>query len=161
MSVKVTANISISPGEFFDRLTILNLKTAKLSGDKERQAFREGTALAALNPYLPREEKRGGELSAHVKALYETNQKLWEIEDDIRELDSKVFSVERLDGFDTDALCWVDDYGYGRMSPVLQDFLNLARAVYVTNDERGRLKGAINSLFDIAPEVKEYSKHNG
>ena len=63
-----------------------------------------------------------------------TNSKLWEIEDDIREL-------ENLKNFD-------------------EAFVSLARSVYITNDERFEIKTKINNFFGSSiveqKELKEY-----
>jgi hypothetical protein len=62
------------------------------------------------------------------------NQKLWEIEDNIRD-------KERDKNFD-------------------QDFIELARSVYYTNDERAKIKKAINLKYNSSfIEEKSYSKY--
>jgi hypothetical protein len=62
------------------------------------------------------------------------NQRLWSIEDRIREKDAK------------------GDFG--------EEFVALARSVYRENDERGRIKQAINTLLgSVLVEVKQYSAY--
>jgi hypothetical protein len=63
--------------------------------------------------------------------IYRCNLRLWKIEDDIRK-------KEKLKQFD-------------------QEFIELARSVYITNDERCQLKSEINKKFEsIIYEVKSY-----
>ncbi len=74
------------------------------------------------------------ELENLMIELKKINQKLWKIEDDIRFL-------EKNKKFD-------------------DNFIELARSVYITNDERFEIKNKINRLFssDIE-EVKSYEKY--
>ena len=66
--------------------------------------------------------------------MIEVNRKLWKIEDDIRD-------KERAKSFD-------------------KEFIELARAVYITNDERFHRKNKINSDYDSSiVEVKSYQKY--
>ena len=60
-------------------------------------------------------------MTAHARDLKEVNMALWEIEDEIRELESR------------------KDFG--------PRFIELARSVYQTNDRRARIKQAINGAF--------------
>ena len=76
-------------------------------------------------------DKKIGE---YLYKLVEINSKLWKIEDDIRD-------CERNKQFD-------------------QKFIDLARAVYFTNDQRSRIKLEINNHFDSnIVEVKSYEKY--
>ncbi len=111
--------IPVSPGEVVDRLTILEIKSqrikdaAKLANVRAELAH---LAEAAKSAIPDTDEMRG--LRAELKAI---NEKLWEIEDDIRDL-------ERL-----------DDFGAA--------FIALARAVYRTNDARTAIKHRINETL--------------
>ncbi len=111
--------IPVSPGEVVDRLTILEIKSerikdaAKLANVRAELAH---LAEAAKSAIPDTDEMRG--LRAELKAI---NEKLWEIEDDIRDL-------ERL-----------GDFGAA--------FIALARAVYRTNDQRAGLKRRINETL--------------
>ena len=66
--------------------------------------------------------------------LFETNSKLWDIEDALRELENKkIFELE---------------------------FISLARQVYITNDERAEIKKEINKLTGSnIIEEKHYSEY--
>lgn len=81
-----------------------------------------------------RVEAEGLDLKDFLEELLQVNRKLWKIEDDIREL-------ERKGQFD-------------------KDFIELARSVYITNDQRFDIKNRINLKFgsDIK-EVKSYEKY--
>jgi hypothetical protein len=74
------------------------------------------------------------ELGDFLNELLQVNRKLWKIEDDIRELERK-----------------------GQFDKV---FIDLARSVYITNDQRFDIKNSINLKFgsDIK-EVKSYEKY--
>jgi hypothetical protein len=123
--------IEVSPGELFDRLTILAIKERRL-GDPDKLAAvrRERALLEAACSAI----ERTAALGEAIGALATVNETLWDIEDRIRE-------HERDGRFD-------------------DGFVELARAVYVTNDERARLKGRINALLgtDI-PEAKQYTSY--
>ena len=125
-------SVPVSWGELFDKITILEIKSARLTSETARsnvrreleQLSRAAAAVEAENPKL-------AELKASLKQV---NEALWAIEDDIR-------AKEAVQNFDA-------------------EFVALARAVYHKNDERGRIKGAINALLnsDITEE-KQYTKY--
>jgi predicted nucleic acid-binding Zn-ribbon protein len=69
--------------------------------------------------------------SDHMDQLREVNKKLWKIEDKLRQLEKE----QRFD----------------------DEFIDLARSVYITNDERARIKREINELTNSDfKEVKIY-----
>ncbi|MEJ6748251.1 MAG: DUF6165 family protein [Yoonia sp.] len=111
--------VPTTPGELIDKLTILRLKSekmtdaAKLVNVCHEMAVLSQTATAAI-PMSPA-------LRALWDELYEINADLWVIQDDIRAFEAK------------------PDFGPG--------FIGLARAVYVTNVERARVKKNINLLL--------------
>ena len=71
------------------------------------------------------------DIQKHRENLRAINEKLWDVEDDIRECEAK----QRFD----------------------EHFTRLARSVYVLNDERGRMKQAINvALRSLLVEEKQY-----
>lgn len=122
-------HVPTSWGELLDKITILEIKVARLPTPAARANAEKELALlqAIATPVLA----ETAPLAAKLKAL---NGKLWEIEDQIRE-------HERAGNFD-DA------------------FIALARAVYRTNDERGRIKREINeSLGSGLIEEKSYKPY--
>ena len=121
-----------APGELIDKLTILRLKSekitdlAKLANVRHEQAALQATADAAL--------PASAELLALWDQLYQINAALWVIEDDIRDCEAQA------------------DFG--------PDFIRLARAVYVTNDQRAAVKKQINLLLgSVIIEEKSYHDH--
>ena len=121
-----------APGELIDKLTILRLKSEKITDPAKlvnvwhEQAALQATADAALSA--------SAELPALWEQLYQINAALWAIEDDIRACESRT------------------DFG--------PDFIRLARAVYVTNDSRAAVKKQINLLLGSAIiEEKSYHEH--
>ncbi len=125
------ANLLIpsSMGELFDKITILQIKAARISDPgKLKNVGHELTlleALAAENSSL----SGHADLMAELKAV---NEALWEIEDHIRDCERE------------------QDFG--------PRFVALARAVYQTNDKRAEIKKQINVLsgYDIVEE-KSYA----
>jgi hypothetical protein len=152
--------IPVTPGEWFDRVTILEIKVGKTKGDKQAAAMSQLTAL--------RESPRGQQLQylrltepplkQAVGQLLSTNSQLWDVEDAIRSMDDEIFA-----GNEQNLLYDHIDRGRHDDSPSLSKklvvYLNLARSVYITNDERSRWKREIDKFFEVQPEVKEYATY--
>ena len=120
----------VSPGEVLDKITILRLKLEKIA-DAEKLKNVE-YELRILEDTAAQHIAPSTQLTKLTDALQKVNAKLWDIEDDIR-------ICERNRSFD-DA------------------FVDLARAIYVTNDERARLKREINiHLGSAIVEEKSYA----
>ncbi len=126
--------VPTAPAELIDKLTILRLKSEQITdADKLANVRRERDVLQrTADEHIP----ESADLRALWEALYEVNKDLWVIEDDIRAFDAR------------------GDFGPG--------FTALARAVYVTNDERAAIKKKINLLLgsDLIEE-KSYAQHSG
>ena len=122
--------VPVSWGELLDKITILEIKCLRLRAPTAvANAERE---LVALGPTLAMLEPAPAGLTELRAALASVNQRLWSIEDQIREKDA------------------IGDFG--------PEFVTLARSVYRENDERGRIKRAINTLLDSElVEEKQYS----
>lgn len=128
--MSITTTISV--GEFLDKLTILEIKSERITdADKLRNVRRELEELRgiwAASPYARLD------IEPEYSALKAINEKLWEIEDDIRD-------KERAGEFD-------------------ERFITLARSVYFTNDERARIKKALNvKLGSDLVEEKSYADY--
>lgn len=125
-SIIITAPISI--GELFDKISILEIKKEKISGNKLDNIKKE---YLLLNQIL---EEININLDINLfQDLKKVNQILWNLEDAIRER-------ERLKVFD-------------------QEFINIARDIYKTNDRRSKIKQEINILNCSAIfEEKSYGK---
>lgn len=113
-------NIPISYGELVDKLTILEIKQQKIENqDKLKNINNEYLELDEVAKYLKNIDKI--EYENFYKKLLEVNLGLWEIEDKIRIL-------EKDKNFDN-------------------EFIELARKVYFTNDKRFEIKSEINKHF--------------
>ena len=112
-------NIPISWGELIDKITILEIKMDRIQDVKKLENInKELQALRLIFDQDCSEPEMIGQLKA---GLREVNEKLWEIEDDIRRCEkAKDFS---------------------------QRFIDLARAVYINNDQRAALKREINTVL--------------
>ena len=125
-------SIPVSWGELIDKVTILEIKSERLTSKPALENVRrELGKLAGIADAAQNMEPSLAALRAELKRVNET---LWQIEDDIRAKEA-----ERT--FDS-------------------DFIALARAVYHNNDRRGVLKQQINALLrsDIVEE-KQYSQY--
>jgi hypothetical protein len=124
--------VPISPGELIDKITILEIKSARMTDEAKLRNVR--TELQMLNETWTASAYSAVDISAEWQGLREVNGRLWDIEDDIRD-------KERDGEFDA-------------------RFIELARAVYVTNDERAAIKRAINvKLGSVLVEEKSYKKY--
>src|SRR3954470_13052275 len=124
--------VPISPGELLDKITILRIKSARMSDVAKLANVRRELSLRE-NTW-----KESGaaatDLGTEEAALTRVNEKLWVIEDEIRD-------EERAQRFD-------------------EKFVELARAVYVTNDERAAIKKRINTrLGSSIVEEKSYQQY--
>ena len=121
--------VPVSLGELVDKITILQIKEERLAGDALTNVRQELAALRhalaglklAIDPEL-------------VEALQQTNERLWRIEDAIREQERR------------------QDFG--------ERFVELARSVYQENDRRAALKRRINTSYGSALiEEKSYATY--
>ena len=124
--------VPISWGELFDKITILQIKLENLtSKDALKNVEQE---LKKLQSILTQNGSKTMETIQLEGELRRTNQQLWGIEDKIRD-------KERANSFD-------------------DEFIQLARRVYITNDERSRIKRKINDLLGSElVEEKSYAEY--
>ena len=125
--------IPVSFGELIDKLTILEIKKSKITDNEKLKNIQLEFEL--LNKKYQTKLKDTNELQVFYDALLEVNHKLWKIEDKIRILENnKEFNEE---------------------------FIDLARSVYKSNDERFAIKNEINKTFDSEiQEQKEYENYS-
>lgn len=130
MNAVIEISVPVSVGELLDKVTILRIKEMKILEEGKLANVRK--ELAALEGVC---RKHGIDSRQElVGKLMNVNLKLWEIEDAIRE-------KERAKRFD-------------------EEFIELARAVYVTNDQRFVLKHEINrALGSVYQEEKSYKPY--
>lgn len=124
--------VPISPGELIDKITILQIKSERMSDEKKLANVRHElnllTATWGASPYSKTN------IEAEWAELKRINSELWDIEDRIRD-------QER-----------AKDFG--------KTFIELARAVYFINDERAKVKRQINDkLGSTIVEEKSYAEY--
>jgi hypothetical protein len=124
--------VPISPGELLDKITILRIKAARMKDPHKVANVKHELAL------LEKTWKDSGaasiDLGTEEARLTQVNELLWAVEDDIRD-------EERAQRFG-------------------EKFIELARAVYVTNDERAAIKKRINTLLgSTIVEEKSYQQY--
>ena len=124
--------IPISWGELFDKITILQIKNENLTSQVALKNVE--LELKQLQTILIKKISKDVEIKQLEIELKKINEKLWGIEDRIRD-------KERTSSFDN-------------------EFIQLARSVYITNDERSRIKKRINETFGSElVEEKSYSDY--
>lgn len=124
--------IEIAPGELLDKLSILEIKLARIADPGKLANVRVEYDL--LSAARAQGILRSGAMEALFDRLKRVNTDLWDVEDAIRE-------EERAQRFG-------------------ERFIELARAVYTQNDERAAIKKEINRLLGSAiVEEKSYAAH--
>jgi len=120
----------VSPGELLDKITILEIKSQRISEPAKLENVRR--ELQQLRAACDQSIRPSGELTALLAELRGVNERLWEIEDAIRACDCQ------------------GDFG--------TRFIELARAVYTTNAQRSGVKRKIDVLLGSALiEEKQYA----
>lgn len=128
--------VPVSIGEMIDKITILQIKASRFTDEIKRfNVLTELRALECVLGDLLRDQEADMQQCTNLtEQLHEINEMLWEIEDAIRAKEAE--------------LCFDEQ------------FIELARSVYFTNDERGRVKKALNNLFHSAlTEEKTYTSY--
>jgi hypothetical protein len=122
----------ISAGEFFDKLSILEIKLNKI---KDLVLLNEvKKEYEILNESKNKNINFSKEIEILYKDLKEINEKLWKIEDEIR-------------------LC-------EKNSDFKDKFIQLSRDVYFTNDKRSKTKSEINKILGSnIIEIKQYTQY--
>ena len=124
-------NTPISLGELVDKISILIIKQKNINDETKLDNVKK--ELDFLQKTLMNYVQQE-EINNYLENLININSKLWNIEDDIRECERKKL-------FD-------------------QSFIDLARSVYFTNDERAKVKNDINKTFGSELiEVKSYEEY--
>lgn len=120
----------ISLGELVDKISILRIKLKNISDETKLVHVKKEESVLTIKLNAL---KLDG-IDYHLEQMIDVNLKLWKIEDDIRDL-------ERARNFN-------------------QEFIELARQVYITNDERFRRKNTINTHYKSGlVEVKSYQEY--
>ncbi len=121
----------ISLGELVDKISILVIKKKNITDNIKLDLINK--ELDFLNDTINKVVKEET-IRNYLNQLIDINSKLWQIEDDIRECErKKIFN---------------------------ENFIQLARSVYITNDKRAEIKLKINQEFGSKiVEVKSYKKY--
>ena len=124
--------VPVSPGEMLDKITILRIKAARMSDAVKVANVKH--ELALLEKTWKDSGATGVNLGTAEADLTRVNEKLWVIEDEIRDEER----AKRFTG----------------------KFIELARAVYFTNDERAAIKKRVNTLLGSSiVEEKSYQQY--
>ena len=122
----------ISAGELFDKITILEIKKARISNKEKLNDINK--ELSSLNETVKKFIPDQSSISKYINDLKDINLKLWDIEDGKR-------AAEKNKKFD-------------------EKFIEFARSVYKCNDVRSKLKLQINQLSGSnLQEVKQYTEY--
>jgi len=121
--------VPVSPGELLDKITILRIKAVRITDPAKVANVR--LELELLEKTWAESGCAAGCAPSDERALHRVNEQLWDVEDRIRD-------KEAVQTFD-------------------RDFIELARAVYVCNDERAAIKKRVNlALGSRLIEEKSY-----
>jgi hypothetical protein len=122
----------VSYGELIDKMTILQIKLQEIKDEAKLANVRN--ELELLDATWKNDKASETDIADETARLLAVNQRLWKIEDDIR-------MKERAQAFD-------------------QEFIRLARSVYIENDERAAIKREINvKLGSTLVEEKSYQDY--
>lgn len=123
-------NCEVSLGELVDKISILKIKSEKITDSVKLSHVKKEEETLTQTLLSLKLEN----IDFHLKQMVEINLLLWVIEDDIRDLER------------------AKDFG--------AKFIELARAVYITNDERFKRKNTINTTYKSGlVEVKSYKDY--
>jgi hypothetical protein len=122
----------VSYGELIDKMTILQIKLQEIKDEAKLANVRN--ELELLDATWKNDKASETDIAEETARLLAVNQRLWKIEDDIR-------MKERAQAFD-------------------DEFIRLARSVYIENDERAAIKREINlKLGSQLVEEKSYQDY--
>jgi hypothetical protein len=124
--------VPLSPGELLDKITILRIKLARIQEAAKLNNVK--LELSLLEATWKDSGAAAHNVGSEERGLMAVNEQLWDIEDRIRDKEAK-------QTFD-------------------REFIELARAVYIANDERAAIKKRINvQLGSRLIEEKSYKQY--
>ncbi len=124
--------VPVSPGELLDKITILRIKVARIQDASKLANVK--LELSLLEQIWKDSGAAAHDVALDERALENVNAQLWDIEDRIRDKEARQI-------FD-------------------REFIELARAVYISNDERAAIKKRINlQLGSRIVEEKSYRQY--
>ena len=129
----VSIKVELSVGELLDKISILRIKTERIADRSKLENINK--ELDALISLWENSIYSNSNLESEINNLKTINEELWDIEDKIRDKErNKIFD---------------------------KGFIELARAVYITNDKRADIKRIINSKTrSELIEEKSYSNYS-
>jgi len=129
----MSIDVEVSLGEFLDKITILEIKAERISDPaKLDNIIKE---LSKLRETWSSSPYSNASIDNEIDKLRDINKQLWDIEDEIREKEAQQEFDDR--------------------------FIELARAVYFTNDKRSEIKRILNTkLGSTLLEEKSYSDYS-
>lgn len=128
----MTIKVELAYGELLDKMTILQIKSERITDESKLSNVNK--ELDLLNKLWKSDTKSSVDIANEFSALKEINERIWDIEDGIRD-------KERVKEFD-------------------QEFIELARSVYFSNDKRAEIKREINlKLGSDLLEEKSYADY--
>ena len=129
-SKKILSEISV--GELLDKISILEIKLDKIKNEESRKEINQEYQM--LKELQKSKIDMTNEIEALFKDIKNVNLKLWDIEDNLRICEKK------------------KDFG--------QNFVELARNVYINNDKRSKIKLEINKISgSTIKEIKQYADY--
>lgn len=124
--------IEIAPAELLDKMSILEIKSERIRDPEKLTNVRY--ELDLLKGIISDRYSEDTAMAALIRDLKAVNEKLWDIEDEIRDCESR------------------KDFG--------ETFVQLARSVYLTNDRRAKIKREINTRCGSSiVEEKSYTQY--
>ena len=122
----------ISAGELLDKISILEIKIEKIKNENDQKEIKKEHEI--LKKIQNSSINMNDKIIKLAKLIKEINQKLWEVEDQLRICEKN------------------KDFG--------ENFIRLARDVYFNNDKRAKIKSDINEILSSnIKEIKQYVKY--
>lgn len=132
----MVVQIEIGVGELVDKITILDIKSRKIKDPQKNKniVYELETLKKVFSKIFDKHHPHYDKVADLRFQLFSVNQKLWIIEDRIRELED----IRKFD----------------------EEFISIARMVYQNNDERAAIKRELNMIFESKIiEEKSYSSY--
>ena len=137
IQISASINVPISFGELIDKITILEIKSERITDEKklENVQYELNKLIVTLSYSITKDYETNKSFHSLRRKLKKINEIMWDIEDKVREKEAK-------NEFD-------------------EEFITLARNVYKTNDMRCAIKRQINLIFKSGMiEEKSYTKYD-
>jgi len=147
--------VPVSIGELVDKWVILQIKANRIKDDDKLQNVLAELEILSniVSPYLHQEDTRDL-VATVIEQLVDANEALWDIEDEIRELDREKVPERFKQFFDEEGALGEDE------CEKVARFFELAQLVYITNDDRCMFKRKLNEILGSElVEEKSYQEY--